>query len=218
MPRPQHRSSPPPRRAFSPVSVAPASPCGVCRQQPATSSRGPLLALFLALRANPVPDLVAQGSINGRVDVSRESPSSVASVPKNTGDSLGPLERNEDAPDDPTQGRSREDAISDRIDAQLDERDSLHNLGVMKDDVAAVAARELDRDEALKEYQDAVRKNADMELPSNRKKYDPLWYQEDYDSGDDELGDMDFSRENVDTIFRDKYFRNAERDRWKIDM
>ena len=55
----------------------------------------------------------------------------------------------------------------------------------------------------------AIRQSADMELPSYRKQHDPLWYQEDYDIGDDELGDMDFSRENVDTILRDKYFRNS---------
>ena len=111
----------------------------------------------------------------------------------------GPLERNEDAPDDPSQGPNREDAISNRIDAQVDEQDSLHNLREMQDDVTA---RELDRDDALKEYQDAVRESANLELPGYRKKNDPLWFREEYDSGEDDLGDMEFTKENINSILR----------------
>ena len=59
---------------------------------------------------------------------------------------------------------------------------------------------------------DAVRESANLELPSYRKKNDPLWFREEYDSGEDDLGDMEFTKENINSILRDKYFRNAERD------
>ena len=39
-----------------------------------------------------------------------------------------------------------------------------------------------------------------------------VWFREEYDSENDDLGDMDFSTENINSILRDKYFRNAERD------
>ena len=60
-----------------------------------------------------------------------------------------------------------------------------------------------DRDDALKEYQNAVRESANLELPGYRKKNDPLWFREEYDSENDDLGDMDYSKENINSILRD---------------